>query len=81
MAYGAGEEIYEAGLSVPVRQVARHFAIKESVMTPITVSAQITVTVDATCEDAAHEKFLDVYSLVDDPSFIDLPEISEVQIG
>ena len=49
-------------------------------MTPITVTASITVTIDATCEDAAHEKFLDVYSLIDDPSFIDLPEISEVRV-
>lgn len=48
-------------------------------MNPITVSARITATIDATSEDAAHEKFLDVYSLVDDPSFIDLAEIGPVE--
>lgn len=48
-------------------------------MTPITVTASITVTIDASCEDAAHEKFLDVYSLIDDPSFVDLPQIDRVE--
>lgn len=50
-------------------------------MTIHTVTATVTVLVDAVNADAAVERFLNVFSPVDDDGFVSSPELGEVQVG